>query len=147
MTGLTHWHYFILAVILAVLEVFAPGAVLIWIGASSAVVGVVLWLFPAMGWEYQLLLLSILSVVSIAAWHLYAGRHPEATSDHPTLNRRGAQYVGRVFTLEGPITNGLGKIKVDDTTWKIEGDDAESGSKVEVVGVDGTVLRVKVVES
>jgi hypothetical protein len=38
-------------------------------------------------------------------------------SDQPKLNRRGEQYVGRTFTLEEPIVNGHGKIRVDDSTW------------------------------
>jgi len=68
-------------------------------------------------------------------------RRPIET-DHPTLNRRGEQYVGRRFTLDEPIVNGVGKLRVDDTTWKIMGDDLPAGSQVTVTGVDGTVLVV-----
>jgi len=56
---------------------------------------------------------------------------------------RGEQYVNRTFTLEEPVVNGQGKIKVDDSTWKIEGADCESGTKVRVTGVDGVVLKVE----
>jgi membrane protein implicated in regulation of membrane protease activity len=40
----------------------------------------------------------------------------------------------------------MGKIHVDDSTWKIEGKDCVAGSKVEVVGVDGVILKVQVKE-
>ena len=69
-------------------------------------------------------------------------RHPTET-DQPRLNRRGEQYLGRVFTLEHPVVNGLGKIRVDDSTWKISGPDCSEGTQVRVVGVDGVVLRVE----
>jgi hypothetical protein len=51
--------------------------------------------------------------------------------------------VGRVFTLEQPIVNRQGKIRVDDSTWKIEGTDCTAGTNVRVVGVDGVVLKVQ----
>ncbi|HHO67888.1 MAG TPA: NfeD family protein, partial [Gammaproteobacteria bacterium] len=64
-------------------------------------------------------------------------------TDQPTLNRRGEQYIGRVFTLETPLVNGMGKIRIDDTTWKIEGPDCEPGTRIRVTGVDGTILKVE----
>jgi membrane protein implicated in regulation of membrane protease activity len=72
---------------------------------------------------------------------LYFAHHPIET-DQPRLNRRGEQYVGRVFTLREPIVNGQGKIRVDDSTWKIQGVDCPSGTKVRVTGVNGVVLQV-----
>ena len=100
-----------------------------------------LWLVPALDWRYQLILFAVLSVISVAAGRWWLRRHP-MRSDQPALNRRGEQYVGRVFTLEAPIVNGVGKIRVDDTTWKIEGADCPAGTQVRVTGVDGVILRV-----
>ena len=139
---LTYWHWFILAALLIILEVFAPGAFMLWIGIAAGVVGATLYFVPSMTWEYQLMLFSIAAVGSIIAWRGYRGTHP-ITTDEPTLNRRGAQYIGRTFTLEAPIINGIGKLRVDDSTWKIEGADCPAGSKVKVVGIDNTVLRVE----
>jgi len=144
-SSLTHWHWWVLAVALIVLEVFAPGAVFIWMGAAAAVVGVILLIAPDIGWEYQFMVFSILSVVSIATWKVYQRKHPTET-DRPTLNRRGEQYVGRTFTLDVPIVNGLGKIRVDDSTWKIEGADCSVGTQVKVTGVEGTVLMVEKID-
>jgi inner membrane protein len=140
---LTYWHWFILAALLILLEVFAPGAFMLWIGIAAGVVGVVLYFVPALTWEYQFILFSIASVGSILAWRDYRQSHPRIT-DEPTLNRRGAQYIGRVFTLDAPIVNGIGKIRVDDSTWKIEGADCKAGTKVRVTGIENTVLKVDV---
>ena len=63
-------------------------------------------------------------------------------TDRPLLNQRGAQYVGRQFHLDEPIVNGHGKIKVDDSIWKVHGPDCPEGARVTVTGVDGTVLVV-----
>ena len=136
-----HWSWWILAIALLVLEVFAPGTFFLWMGIAAAVVGTLLLLAPGMGWEYQILIFAALSVASIFIWRLYFRKHP-VTTDQPALNRRGEQYVGRTFTLGEPITNGQGKIRVDDTTWKVLGEDCEAGSRVKVTGVDGVQFKV-----
>jgi membrane protein implicated in regulation of membrane protease activity len=135
------WHWWILALVLIIAETLLPGTFLLWMGISALVLGVLAWLMPAMGWEVQLMLFAILSLVSILAWRAWQRRHPDV-SDQPMLNRRGAQYVGRVFVLESPIQNGYGKVRVDDTLWRVRGTDAEAGSRVRVKAADGVVLEV-----
>ena len=92
----------------------------------------------------QLFVFTVLSVISVVAWRVYLKNNPIQT-DAPTLNRRGQQYVGRVFTLTEAIVNGVGKIKVDDTLWKVNGKDAPVGKGVRVVKVDGAILQVETV--
>ncbi len=141
-TELNSWHWAVIAVILITIEVFAPGAFMIWLGVAAAFVSIVLALFPALSWETQFVIFAVVSVASIYGWRMYVRKYP-STTDQPVLNQRGEQYVNRVFTLEEPVVNGLGKIKVDDSTWKIEGDDCAPGTKVRVIGVDGVVLKVE----
>lgn len=140
--NITNWHWFILAVILFVLEVFAPGAFFMWIAIAAAIMGLLLSLFTGITGEYQLFLFAILSVSSLFAWRKFAAKHPQET-DQPQLNKRGTQYVGRTFTLDAPIVNQYGRIRVDDTTWKIQGEDCDAGSVVKVTEIDGTVLLVE----
>lgn len=59
------------------------------------------------------------------------------------LNRRGAQYLGRVFVLDDPIANGRGKLRVDDTTWVIEGPDLPAGTKIKVTRAHNVALMVE----
>jgi membrane protein implicated in regulation of membrane protease activity len=144
--SLTYWHWWILGVLLIILEVFSPGAFFLWLGISSGIVGLLLLAFPQMDWVYQVLLFATFSVVSIVAWQLFLRKHPTKT-EQPRLNRRGEQYIDRQFTLEAPIINGQGKIRVDDTTWKVNGPDCTAGSRVRVTGVDGVVLLVEPVDA
>lgn len=137
------WYWWILALVLLILEVFAPGAFFLWMGVSAGLVGLLSWLVPGLTTEWQLLIFTVVSVITVVGWRAYQRRHPVET-DQPALNRRGEQYVNRVFTLNEPIVNGVGRIRVDDTTWRIEGVDAEAGSKVRVVGVDGVNLVVDI---
>ncbi len=90
---ITYWHWWILAVALLILEVATPGFFLLWVGIAAALTGVLLWLVPSLGWEYQILVFAVLSVATIVLWRMYQKAHPP-TSDPPVLNRRCGQSSG-----------------------------------------------------
>jgi membrane protein implicated in regulation of membrane protease activity len=139
------WGWRLGAVALFVGEMLIPGTFLVWFGLGAAMTGVLLLIFPALAWQAQWIVFAVLSVASVFVWRRYRSRHPE-TSDHPILNQRGRNYVGRRFTLASPIVDGVGKLHVDDTSWKISGANLPAGSHVKVVGVEGTMLKVEAVE-
>ena len=138
-----YWNWWVIGVFLIGIEVFAPGAIFLWMGIAAGVVGTVLLIFPDVIWQMQLLLFAVISVVSTLAWRVVMRRLPETPSDQPTLNRRGAGYVGRTFTLKEPIKDGTGLLHIDDSRWKVEGEDLPAGTRVKVVAIDGTVLQVE----
>lgn len=136
-----YWNWWLLGVVLMAIEAILPGFFFLWMGVAALLVGLILTVLPDMGWAYQVMLFAVLSVGSIVAWRLRLRKHPIRTED-PLLNRRGHQYVGRVFTLETPVVNGQGKIRVDDSTWKVMVDrDYPAGTRLRITGVDGVVLR------
>lgn len=141
MDELLYWHWWIAGLALLVLEMLLPtGFVLLWIGAAAIIVGALSWALP-LGWPLQLVLFAVFCGVSFLLWKRY--RPAEAPTDRPTLNRRGASYVGRTFTLADPIVNGVGKLRVDDSQWRITGPDVPAGTQVQVVQADGATLHVE----
>lgn len=142
LSELGHWHWFALGVFLIILEVFVSGALLMWLGFAAMAVGILIWIIPSLTWETQLLIFAGAAIVSIYLWRQFVQKKLPET-DQPTLNRRAEQYVNRVFTLEAPIINGQGKIHVDDTTWKISGEDMPIGTKIKVKSVSGVILIVE----
>ncbi len=142
LTHIVFWHWWILAGMLLILELSSPIFFFLWLGFSAAAVGFLLLVFPHITVEVQLVLFGLLSVVAVLAWRKYREARPPG-SDQPLLNQRGQQYTGRVFTLGDPIINGVGKVQVDDSTWRVKGPDLPEGTRVRVVGVDGTVFIVE----
>ena len=137
-----YWHWWVLGLLLLVAEMLSPtGFFLLWIGAAAILVGGLAWAVPSTGWEVQVVLFGVLSVASFFAWRHF--RAAPAATDQPALNRRGHSYVGRTFTLTAPIVNGVGKLHVDDSQWRITGSDAEAGTQVRVVAADGNTLKVE----
>ena len=136
------WHWWILAGMLLILELTSPVFFFLWLGFSAAAVGFLLLVFPNIPVEAQLILFGILSVVAVLAWRKFREVRPPL-SDQPLLNQRGQQYTGRTFTLDQPIVNGVGKVQVDDSTWRVKGPELPAGTPVRVVGVDGVVFVVE----
>ena len=140
--SIDYWHWWILAGVLLIIEVAAPSFFFLWLSVAAGITGLALLAVPDLGWEYQILLFSGLSIVSLTLFKRYQRAHP-VTTDQPALNRRGEQYIGRTFTLAEPISNHTGVIRVDDSTWRITGADLPSGTTITVVGVDGVILKVE----
>ena len=145
LANIEFWHWWVAAVVLIIIEALVPGALFLWLGVSAGVVGAILLAAPELPWEYQVLIFAVLSVGAVIGWRAYQKSHPTET-DLPTLNRRGEQYVGRVITLDDAIVNRTGKVRLDDTSWKVEGGDLPAGARVKVIGVDGVVLLVEALE-
>ena len=141
--NLEFWHWLTFAVVLIILEMFSPGVFFLWLGIAAGCVGIVLYLRPELTWQFQLILFAVLSVASIVSWRLTRAFFPPEEPEVANLNQRANQYIGRTFTLIEPIVNGVGKIKVDDSTWRVRGDDMPLNSQVRVTGVDGVVFEVE----
>jgi membrane protein implicated in regulation of membrane protease activity len=137
-----YWHWWALGGALLIVEALVPGFVFLWLGIAAALVGTLLWLWPGIGPDFQILIFAALSVASVVGWRHWRSAHP-APSDQPNLNRRGAQYVGRQVALVEPITNGRGRVRLGDASWAVAGPDLPAGETVEVFGADGTVLQVR----
>ena len=140
-----YWHWLALAVFLLTIELLEPGMFFLWMAQASLITGGLLFLFPAMDWEIQLLLFSVFSLVGIAVVRQFF-KNNLTKSDQPMLNKRTAQYIGRVFTLEQAIVNGQGKIRIDDSIWKVKGNDCPVGTRVKVIGAESIVLLVESVD-
>lgn len=139
--SLVFWHWWTLGLVLLILEMMVPTFIFLWMSAAAAVVGGLLFFTPDLSWQVQVSLFSILSVVAILFFRRYIKQHPRK-NDQPFLNQRGNSYIGRTFTLTQPIVNGVGEVRVDDSLWRVHGDDLPEGTKIKVVGVSGSSLEI-----
>ncbi len=144
LTNLTlHYGWWLLALVLIGAEIMAPGFFMIWIGIAAAALGVVLLFVPAMSFGMQAIVFSVFALISCFVYWRFVRHAMDERSDRPNLNRRAEQYIGRRFVLETAIVNGQGKARVGDSLWLAEGPDLPTGAAIEVVGVDGSTLKVK----
>ncbi len=138
------WHWCLIGLIFLGLEVFAPGAVFVWIGVGALITGALTGLLGIASWQAQCLLFILLSFAALFLGRRFIRR--AAPASHPTLNKRLAQYVGRDAELEEAVVGGVGKVRLGDTLWRVRGPDAPAGAKVTVIDVSGSDLVVALKE-
>ena len=140
------WYWLGGGVILAALEVVAPGAFLLWIGFAGIATGAIAFLMPGLGLGQQGLIFAGLVVVNLLLGRVAYGSRDEADS-LPMLNRRERMYLGHVYPLAGPLVDGRGWVRIGNTVWSVESSDAgldlEDGASVRILGARGTVLLVE----
>jgi inner membrane protein len=88
---------------------------------------------------------AIFATAAVPLWRRLARPRTVSDADSPFLNKRADALVGRVFTLEKPIVDGAGTVRIDDTIWRVAGPDAPAGSRVRIVQADGARLTVAAV--
>ncbi|UXS34107.1 NfeD family protein [Agrobacterium tumefaciens] len=139
------WSWWIVGFILLAAELVAPGVFLIWIGLAALVIGALSLFFWEAGfwaWQLQFVLFAALSIIFALLGRRYFGRNRD-TSDEPFLNQREASLVGRTATLQEPIVEGRGRIRLDDTWWSVNGEDMPAGTRVRIAAARGRTLVIE----
>ena len=135
------WNWLIFGFILMGLELLAPGVFLFWLGLAALLVGLLSFAInPA--WQTQLLMFAVFAVAAVPAWRYFARSASSDSVSNPFLNKRTEAMIGREFTLEKPIVDGSGTVRIDDTIWRVAGPDTPAGSRVKIVQADGASLTV-----
>ena len=139
------WAWWVLGIVLLILEVLLPGVFLVWIGIAAIITGalsLLLWEQAFWAWQTQWLVFAVLSLIAALVGRRIVSAKGEA-SDQPHLNQRGQSLVGRTATLEQPISEGRGRIRLDDTMWSVQGPDLPAGTRVRVTASNGRDLTVE----
>jgi inner membrane protein len=138
------WSWIILGGILLAVELIAPGTFVLWFGVAAILVGVISFVID-WNWQEQGVGFAILAVASLVMWWrlIRPARRNEESSDQPFLNRRTQGFIGRVFTLEKPIVDGVGSVRIGDTIWRVTGPDCAAGSRIRIARTDGATLFVE----
>jgi membrane protein implicated in regulation of membrane protease activity len=142
-SSLGTWNWLIFGLLLMALELLAPGVFLFWLGLAALLVGLLSFVFHP-SWQAQILLFAVFAAAAVPLWRRVARQKPGA-NPNPFLNKRSDALVGRVCTLEKPIIDGSGTVRIDDTVWRVAGPDAPAGSRVRIVRADGASLTVAAV--
>ena len=137
-----YWYWAVLGAVFGVIEVAVPAMVCIWLSAAALGVAAISWRYPGLSWEYQGLIFATLAVASVVMGRTAFARTRSGEVEI-RLKRRAESHIGRLFTLDGAIIDGRGRLRVDDTVWQVAGPDLPAGTRVRVTAAENTVLRVE----
>lgn len=137
-------YWLVLGLALMVLELFNPGAFMLWLGLGALLTAAVVMVIADLATVWQFIAFGLFSLVAILGYREWRRRNPRIdASDRPLLNRRAAQLVGEVHVLAEPIVDGRGRLKIGDAFWSVFGPDQGVGSRVRIVATDGVSLTVE----
>lgn len=135
------WAWIILGVVLIGVELLAPGSFFLWLGLAAIATGLLDALL-GLSWQTAALFFALLAIGAVVLGRFVTRSKTQPDPETSPLNQRGQSLVGRVFTLETPIKDGEGRIRIDDSSWRVIGADRFTGAKVRVVRVEGSTLVV-----
>jgi inner membrane protein len=140
--GIGGWTWIIVGLACMLVELFAPGLFFIWLGLAALATGAAVFAF-GLGWTSAALLFAALAVVSVIAGRAVTRRPAAEPDPSGQLNRMGRELVGKVLPLDSRIENGVGRVRIGDTVWRVSGEDMVAGASVRIVGIEGSTLKVK----
>ena len=136
------WNWLILTGIFLLAEVLTVSFFFLFWGLAAAALVVITLAVPTLDWRWQSVIFAVLSLVAILLWRQVARRWQANKNDTAALlNNRGAQYIGRQFTLDTPIENGYGKLKIGDSLWTITGDNLPAGTDIIITAAEDNRLH------
>ena len=135
------WNWLVFGIILMALELVAPGVFLFWLGLAALLVGLLSFaIHPS--WQAQILMFAVFAAAAVPVWRRLTRSNSAPSQSNPFLNKRADAFIVRRGTLEKPIIDGAGTVRIDDTVWRVAGPDAPAGSRVRIVQADGASLTV-----
>jgi len=136
-----HWVWLTIGVLLAGLEMLAPGVYLIWLGLAAIVTGVLTGLLH-LSLPVQVIDFVFLSLIIAFSARRFLRESPIVGAD-PLMNRRGARMVGQTAVVVQAIEDGSGRVHFGDGDWNVRGPDVAAGERVRITGSDGATLLVE----
>lgn len=139
------WNWVVLGFILLLLELVFPGVFFVWFGLGALLTALVSLLFYNLPWiafwEVEVVFFLIFSVIMVLIGRNFFRRDRE--TDEPLLNRRTDQIIGKTVVLDEPVRDGKGRIRFDDTIWRIKGPDLPEGTEIKVVAFENGVFTIE----
>lgn len=130
------------ALVLAIMEVVAPGFFMVFLAAGAGVTGFVVLAVPGLHAIAQALLFALFSGAAVAFGRRWYHRNSK-TEGPGELNDRTAKLVGKTVEVCEPIVDGEGRVRVGDGAWTARGPDMPTGARVRITGAAGSVLLVE----
>lgn len=139
---LVRWVWVVMALFFFIAEMFTAGFVLMCFGVGAAVAA--LLAFLGLGLAWQLAAFIVVSALAVVLSRPFAervtGRQPQGVGIDRVLGKSAI-----VIEAIDPVT-AQGRVRVDREEWRADAVDGAAipvGATVEVVGVEGTRLRVR----
>ncbi|NOH64459.1 NfeD family protein [Vibrio sp. RE88] len=141
--SLNYWHWLAFGLALLAVELLGTAGYFLWLGLSALIVGLLLTLLP-MSWQLQWIAFSVFSLMTTWLWWRRQFKKDSSDDLNRDLNQKQKQLIGQTVLVEENLAPGKHRIKVGDTTWSAQTEQAISaGTLVEITQVNGIILTIE----
>ncbi|WP_440615387.1 NfeD family protein [Cysteiniphilum sp. 6C5] len=134
-----YWHWWILMGVLLIIEIFSLTMFFLFFAISALLMGVIMWFFPDLHMNWQLLLAGIFALGSmLLGYYALKKRKQKQSTNELDVNDRLGRYIGQVVVVTKATQSGVAKTKIGDTEWRVLVEDAKVGDEVEILEVQST---------
>lgn len=131
-----------LGLVLLIGELLTGTTFLLWPAIAAAVTGAVLFFVP-LPLPLQLFLFGAAALTGVYLGRRFLMRRLGASA-RDRINDRARKLVGQATVAVGPFDHGVGRVRLGDSEWRAESEDAVAGGeRLVVVAVKGATLRVR----
>ena len=144
MDELLPWVWALLALIFLVAEIFTAGFFIICFGIGAAAAAILAFLGASQVW--QLVVFIVVSGLSVILSRPIAARISGSVENTVGIDR--VLHKEAIVTVSIESLSARGRVRVEREEWLAEAIDGRTisvGAKVEVVGVEGTRLKVRAI--
>lgn len=141
-----YWHWLVLGMALAAIEIFLPSFTALWFGAGAILVGILLYLIPSLSLAWQVGIWSLASVAATWAWFRFFRR---ATPDRTKAGLGWETLLGEsALVIQAPAGDKRGMLrfatpKLGADEWQfLCSEPVSPGDRVVVDDVSGNTLVV-----
>ncbi len=64
LANVDHWNWWILALLMFVIELAMPGVIFLWLAIAATITGALVWIIPELGWQVSFVIFAVLSVIA-----------------------------------------------------------------------------------
>ncbi|MBS1229973.1 MAG: hypothetical protein H6R17_3250 [Proteobacteria bacterium] len=139
------WHWIVLGLCLAMIELAVPAFFIIWFGIGAIGVGIALLIAPDFAVATQILLWAALSALLVGVWFRYL--KPRTMTSVGTSAAAVAGEVGLLVADISPEARGQVRFQkpiLGSDLWECYADtQIKAGQRVRVIAVEGSFIKVE----
>ncbi|MCH9843947.1 MAG: NfeD family protein [Alphaproteobacteria bacterium] len=145
---IVYWHWIALGLLLMAVEIFLLSFTIFWFGIAAIIIGLLLFLVPAMSLAIQIILWAVLSLITAFLWFKYI----KPLSGRNQLNAKTiAKLQGEIGSvIKGNDNDAMrGRLRfpapiAGDDEWDFVSEQkAAVGDRVQIIDVQDNCLNVK----
>ena len=136
------WHWIILGGLFLIIEIASLTTFFLFFSISAFIMAGLTFVYPNMPINLQLLIAAILAFISCIAFYKIYKKRKSAKMNNVNDNRLKKYINTKVILLED-VQNGVSKISLGDTQWRVEITEGNKGDLVTITDYRSTSLIAK----